>query len=173
MNVHLQLAVVFAKLGLLSFGGSGAIVAQMQQEVVGRGWLTQARFADAYAVSLLGLGPGGFLPIPVGYQIAGVSGAGVAFLGFVSPTIAMALGFAIAWKQVGQTPWAQAAKTAVTPIVIGLLLASVFVLGREAVSNGSTALIALAALVIMQRTTLPVFLIPIGAAVIGAFVLRP
>ena len=50
MDAVAQVFLLFAKLGLLSVGGGNAILAELQRESVGRGWLTHAQFTEAFAI---------------------------------------------------------------------------------------------------------------------------
>ena len=48
----LALMAVFAPLSLLSFGGGQSTIPEMQRQTVAlHGWLTDAQFADIYAIS--------------------------------------------------------------------------------------------------------------------------
>jgi chromate transporter len=69
-----EVFLVFAKLGLLSVGGGTSMLAEMQREAVGRGWLTQSQFVEAYAIGQMTPGPGSLFVVPMGYQAAGISG---------------------------------------------------------------------------------------------------
>lgn len=50
MNVLIELAAVFLRLGLLAFGGSTAILPEMERQVVEQhAWLTRTQFLDGFA----------------------------------------------------------------------------------------------------------------------------
>ena len=55
--IYLHLFTVFFKIGLFSFGGGLAIIAVIQQEVVGRGWLSTEEYAQIVTISQITPGP--------------------------------------------------------------------------------------------------------------------
>jgi chromate transporter len=70
----LQVFLVFARLGLLSWGGGQVVLTEMQRETVAHGWLTEAQFLEAYAIGQMTPGPGALYIVPMGYQAAGFPG---------------------------------------------------------------------------------------------------
>ena len=74
-----ELAVVFAKLGALAFGGPAAHIAQIELEVVQRRqWLSREKLLDLLGVSNLIPGPNSTeLTIHIGLEQAGWRGAGL------------------------------------------------------------------------------------------------
>ena len=72
----------FFKIGLFTLGGGLAIVSLVQQEMLARGWLTNAEFLDILGIAQMTPGPIG-VPIGVntatfvGYRVAALQGAGV------------------------------------------------------------------------------------------------
>ena len=47
----------FFKIGLFTLGGGLAIISLVQQEMVGRGWLTNAQFMDILGIAQMTPGP--------------------------------------------------------------------------------------------------------------------
>jgi chromate transporter len=154
-EVVLQVFFLFAKLGLLSFGGGTAILLEMQREAVGRGWLTEAQFVEAYAIGQMTPGPGTLFVVPIGYQAAGVAGAVAAALGFFVPTGAIALAAILAWSKLRHSPWPSAVRDALLPVAIGLSLASAYSMGRTGLTEPGTMLVAAGSLLLLWRTTAP------------------
>jgi chromate transporter len=68
-----EIARVFSRLGLISFGGPAAHVALMEEELVRRRrWLTRERFLDLLGAANLIPGPNSTeLAIHIGYERAG------------------------------------------------------------------------------------------------------
>ena len=172
-DIYVQLGLLFAKLGLLSVGGSSAILADMANELVGRGWLSQREVAQAYAISQLAPGPGGFAPVVLGYAVAGLPGACVAYLSFLVPTVILALVLIESWQRLRTRRWAILFRVAITPIVLGLLSASVLTVARPVLQDPVSIGLGAGALLAIQRTRVPTPLVALGAAVIGAALLRP
>ena len=101
MHVVIQLAFtlfhVFFKIGLFTLGGGLAIISLVQQEMLGRGWLTNAEFMDILGIAQMTPGPIGVNTATfVGYKVAALHGAGtwaalavafVATASVVSPSV--------------------------------------------------------------------------------------
>ena len=68
----------FFKIGLFTLGGGLAIVSLVQQEMLSRGWLTNAEFLDILGIAQMTPGPIGVNTATfVGYRVAALQGAGV------------------------------------------------------------------------------------------------
>ena len=167
-NIYIQLALVFAKLGLLSIGGTPAVLAQMGREVAARGWMGRDEFVRDYALSQVVPGPAGLAPALLGSDVAGPVGGLVAWLAFSLPTLLLALLAACWWGRIRQRPWPAAAKAALTPIVIGLSATALLTLMGPVAADWRADLLALAAFGLVERSRLPVALVPLSAAVVGA-----
>jgi chromate transporter len=168
-NVYLQLALVFGKLGLLSLGGNGAVVAEVSREMAVHGWMSQEQFVRNYALSQLAPGPGGFAPITLGYHVAGYAGAIVAWTAYVLPTVVLALLAVAVWHRVRHLAWPTAMRAALTPIVLGLSAASLVALGRPMATDWRADALAVATLLLVQRTSVPVAVVPLASAALGAW----
>ncbi len=65
----------FFKIGLFTLGGGLAIITLVQQEMAGRGWLTNAQFMDILGIAQMTPGPIGVNTATfVGYRIAEMQG---------------------------------------------------------------------------------------------------
>jgi chromate transporter len=83
MNL-LNLAWVFFRIGIVSFGGGWTIVGIIKNEIVSRGWLTDVAFSDLMAISQVTPGPVALNAATlVGFRLFGVLGAAVATLSVV------------------------------------------------------------------------------------------
>ena len=70
----IALAVVFAPLSLLSFGGGNAVIADIAQQAIAvQGWTSEREFADLFALSRAAPGPGSMLAALIGWKAAGHS----------------------------------------------------------------------------------------------------
>ena len=68
----------FFKIGLFTLGGGLAIVSLVQQEMLARGWLTNAEFLDILGIAQMTPGPIGVNTATfVGYRVAALQGADV------------------------------------------------------------------------------------------------
>jgi hypothetical protein len=95
----LALIMVFSPISLLSFGGGQATIPEMQRQTVAiHGWLTDAQFADVYAISRSAPGPSTLIVALIGWQVSGFLGAVVATLAVFVPS-SILMFFASAWWQ--------------------------------------------------------------------------
>jgi chromate transporter len=177
-----RLAVVFAILSLLGFGGGSAIIPQMHTDVVeGFHWITSAEFARYYALGRLAPGPTTTMAALVGYRVAGFLGATVAALAVFVPAGIVVFILGRLWERMRAHPWRDPFARGIAPVVLGLVWASVWTIGRGAIDpsilHGGyagvvTALIAVLAAVLMLRTEWNQSLMILVAGVVGALVLR-
>ena len=91
--------LVFFKIGLFTLGGGLAIISLVQQEMLGRGWLTNAEFLDVLGIAQMTPGPIGVNTATfVGYRVAALHGAGiwtalvVSFVATLSVTLPSVIG---------------------------------------------------------------------------------
>ena len=78
IGLLVQLFVTFFFIGLLNFGGGGAMLSLIQGQVVtAHGWISQTEFSDIVAISQSTPGPIGInCATYVGYQVMGNAGFG-------------------------------------------------------------------------------------------------
>lgn len=168
-----RLAGLFTVLSLLGFGGGGAIIPQMHNDVVNHyHWITSADFARFYALGRLAPGPTTTMAALVGYRVAGFSGAAVAAVAVFVPAAIVVYVLGRVWERMQTHPWREPFARGIAPVVLGLIWASVWTIGRGAVDGWVTVVIALVAVVLMLKTELNQSLMILIAGVIGAVVLR-
>ena len=69
------LAWTFGLLSLFAIGGAASAIPEMHRIAVDlHHWMTDAQFADAFAISQLSPGPNILIVTLIGYQVAGVAG---------------------------------------------------------------------------------------------------
>lgn len=177
--------IVFSRVALFSWGGGPASMGLMQRETVAAGWVTPEEFADALAV-------GNALPGPiapqvsafVGYKLAGLPGAIAGATGTVLPTTLLMLVMVVFFFGIKDSPTVAAMLKAVRPVVVGLLLWTVYTMAYSVFSvskvgwgdglfqNWDKVLIAIVAFALLTATEInPVFLVII-AAIFGFAVYR-
>jgi len=69
--IYLKLIVAYLKIGLFGFGGGYAMLALVEREVVGHGWISPQMFTDIVAISQM-------TPGPIGINSA-------TYIGYVAP----------------------------------------------------------------------------------------
>ena len=71
MTIYLRLIWAYLKIGLFGFGGGYAMLALIEREIVGPGWITEQTFTDIVAISQM-------TPGPIGINSA-------TYIGYVAP----------------------------------------------------------------------------------------
>lgn len=163
-----ELATTFLHLGATAFGGPAAHIALMEQELVTRrGWLERQEFLDLIGATNLIPGPNSTeLAIHIGERRAGIPGLITAGVCFILPAMLMVLALAWAYVHYNNLPQVGWILTGVQPIIIAIIANALWKLGRTAIKSLFTALVALAAGVLVAlgiNEVLVIFL----AAVVG------
>jgi chromate transporter len=173
-HVLLQVLLFFTKAGAFVFGSGLAIVPFLQQGVVhDMGWLTQHQFLDAVAVALITPGPVVITVAFIGYLVAGVAGATVAAVGIFLPVYLFTIVPAPWFRRHRDNPQLRAFAAGATAAASGAIAGAVFVLGRGAISDVTTACIALSGLVLLVRFRISEPLLVVGAGLAGLALSRP
>lgn len=120
-----ELALVFVPLSLLSFGGSNAVVADIEHQTVAvHQWMTGREFADFFALTRAAPGPGSMLTALIGWRVAGFAGAVVATASFYLPAAVLVYALARVWGRWRGRRWHGAVERGLAPVAAGLLLSS-------------------------------------------------
>src|SRR5438094_4205573 len=147
-----QVGVFFAEAGAFVFGSGLAIVPFLYGAVVNEHhWLNERQFIDAVAVAMITPGPVVITVGFIGYLIAGLPGAVVAALGTFFPCYLFTIIPAPYFRKHGKRPGIVAFVDGVTAAAIGAIAGAVFVLGRRSIIDVPTALLAVAALLVLWR----------------------
>ena len=119
---------IFARIGLLSFGGPAAQIALMHRELVDRHkWLTEAQFLNALGFCMLLPGPEAMqLATYSGWRLRGTLGGLLAGMLFVLPGAIVVLALSITYAAYGDVPLMESlflgVKAAVLVVVVEALL---------------------------------------------------
>ena len=167
-NVLLQLGVFFFKAGAFTFGSGLAIVPFLQQGVVHDfGWLSEREFLDAVAMGMITPGPVVITAVFVGYLVAGLPGASVAGIGVFLPPFLMVVLFAPWIIRYRKHPIVVGFTKGATAAAAGAIVGAGAVIGTQVIVDIATALIFIAALLVLWRTAVSEPLLVGGAAIIG------
>ena len=164
----LALFAHFVVLSLLAVGGAITTAPDMHRFVVGEHhWITDAQFSASIAIAQAAPGPNVLFVAVIGWNVAGPLGALATMSGTLLPSTVLTL-FATRWgSRRSETRGMRAFTAGLTPLTIGLLVATGWLLARPYV-DGARAMGALAlmgiSIVVMMRTRLsPMWLVGLGA----------
>jgi chromate transporter len=131
MNIILELAHSFLKVGLFGFGGGFAMIPLMQSAAVFKnGWLTASQFAAAIAMGQVTPGPVAISATFIGYKVAGLPGAFVATVAIFAPSLIIMVLLEKFYLKIRGTELTQAFMHGVLPVVVALILHAAISLGR-------------------------------------------
>jgi chromate transporter len=158
----------FAKAGLFVFGSGLAIVPFLRGTVVTElHWLTERQFLDAVAVAMITPGPVVITVAFIGHLVAGPLGAAAAALGVFLPVLLVVIIAAPLLRRYGQRPGLKSLVQGITAGAAGAIAGSVVVLGRGAIRDLPTAIIAISTLLLVWKTKVPEPLLVLLAAIAG------
>ncbi len=147
-----SLTLVFLRAGGLLFGGGYVLIPLIQDSVTKQhGWLTQQQFLDGVALGQATPGPIIITATFVGYAAGGLAGAIVATVAVFAPAFVFAIGAGTFLERVRSWNMATAFLKGVAPAVVGTIAAVSAQLGRDAITGGWTAAIAVAAFALAWR----------------------
>ncbi len=165
-----KLLLVFLKAGSVVFGSGYVLLAFLRGDLVERlGWLTESRLVDAVAIGQMTPGPVFTTATFVGYVLHGTSGAVVATLGIFLPSFILVAVSGPFIPRLRRSAIAGAFLDGVNVASLALMAAVSFQLGRAAVIDVPTALIALGSLVLLLRFRVNSTWLVLGGAVVGLF----
>lgn len=164
-----EAARVWAKIGLLSFGGPAGQIALMHRELVDRRrWISEARFLHALNYCMLLPGPEATqLAIYIGWLLNRTLGGLIAGVLFVLPGFLAILALSVTYVLYGQVPWVLAVFAGLKAAVLAVVIEAVVRIGRKALRNATMVAIAALAFLAIYFLRMPFPLIVLGAGVWG------
>lgn len=135
MNVRnlIHILTLFSSLSLLSIGGGNTVLPEMHLKAVkDYGWMTDAQFADVFAISQAAPGPSILIVTLVGYKAAGIVGAILATVAMMAPAGILVYLVARVWESAKDSAIRHAIEKGFAPLTVGLVLASGYVMSRTA-----------------------------------------
>ena len=163
-----KLFTFFLKAGSLTFGSGLVIVPFLEKGLVQQtGWLNEREFLVAVAMGMISPGPVVITATFVGYLVAGYWGAVVATIGIFLPSFLLILIAAPILMRYRTNPNVQGFIRGAYAAAIGTILGASVLLGRIAIGDWLTALVALVSLVVLFRWKVSNPLLVAAAAIIG------
>src|ERR1700746_2437908 len=158
------------KLGWISFGGTAAHVAIMQDELVEKKrWISNGRFLHALSHCIILPGPEAQqLAIYIGWKLHGKRGGIVAGTLFVLPSMFILLALSVIYVRFGSLPWITAMFNGLKPVVIALVIVALQKVARRAVRGpiqGAVAVATFAAMFFFEASLLVVMLSAIALGI--------
>lgn len=169
-----QLTRVFARIGLMSFGGPAAQIAVMHRELVEeRPWLSEDQFLRALSFCMLLPGPEAMqLCTYAGWRLRGVIGGLIAGLLFVLPGAMVMLGLALAYVRWGTLPGVEAAFLGVKTTVVIVVLQALVKLSKKTLHQADRWVIAALSFAALYLLQAPFPVVIALAAIYGALTAR-
>jgi chromate transporter len=163
-----RLFLTFLKIGSVLYGSGYVLLAFLRNDFVVRyGWLTEQQLLDAVAVGQFTPGPLFTTATFVGYLAGGLPGALLATIGIFLPAFALVAAVNPLVPRLRRSPLMAGLLDGVNVAAIGLMAAVTWELGRAAVVDWLTALLAVATAVLLIRFKVNSAWLVLGGALVG------
>jgi len=166
-----RLFLQFLKFGAVVYGSGYVLFAFLRGDLVDRlDWLTEQQLVDALAIGQLTPGPVFTTATFIGYLLGGTSGALLATLGIFLPGFAFVALLQPLVRRMRRSAWAGDLLDGVNIGAVGLMAGVTWQLGRQAIVDLPTALLAFAAMVILFRFSINSGWLVLAGAALGVVV---
>ena len=166
MKVYLELFWIFFKIGAFTLGGGYAMVPLIQDEIVAKkNWIEEEEFIKLLALAQSS--PGALavnISVFVGYKIKRMLGVLVTVVASTLPSFIVILLIASLFSNIQDNVYVIKAFKAIRPMVVALIAASVYTIGKSAKINRKTVWIVLLVAAMVAFLKVP----PIAMIVLGA-----
>jgi chromate transporter len=161
------LALIFAQLSLIAFGGGNTTLPEMHRQVVDvHHWMTGADFAALYALAQAAPGPNMMVAPLIGWQVAGFAGMLVTTVAIFGPSSIVTMIALRLWRRSKDKPWRAAVQAGLVPISVGLVAASAIIIARAVDHDWIfVAITAVSTALLLRFRIHPLWMLALGAAV--------
>lgn len=144
---------VFSYLSLLTVGGGLAAFPALKSLTVDTyHWLTFPELLHFYSLGQLAPGPNMMMVASVGMKVAGPLGALTALVCFLTPTSVATFAVGRLWDRLQHWRWRPAIQHGLGSVSVGLVAAGCIIMGKGAINNTATAVIALLSFILLLRS---------------------
>ncbi len=170
MKFHIELFMVFFRIGLFTLGGGYAMLPLIEREIIDRKkWIESEEFLNVLAIAQSLPGPIAVNTATfVGYKLRGVSGCLAAVLGTVMPSFLCMILIALFFVGIKDNATVAAVFTGIRPAVAALIAASAWSLWQKAKMTRLTGGLAIAAALCVWLAGLSPAWIVLAVALAGA-----
>jgi chromate transporter len=161
------LALIFAQLSVVAFGGGNTTLPEMHRQVVDvHHWMTGADFAALYALAQAAPGPNMMVAPLIGWQVAGLAGMLVTTFAIFGPSSILTIIALRLWRRFRDKPWRAAVQAGLVPISVGLVAASATVIARTVDHDWIfVAITAVSTALLLRFRIHPLWMLAMGAAI--------
>ncbi len=169
-----ELVTVFAKIGVMSFGGPAGQIALMHRMIVDeKKWLDEPRYLNALNFCMLLPGPEAMqLATYIGWLTHGIKGGLVSGLLFVMPGAVILIGLSALYFFAGDVPLIEGLLFGLKAAVVALVLEALIRVSKRALKSWQHIALAVAAFFAIAVFKLPFPLVVLAAAIFGFFVFK-
>ena len=166
-----QLVLGFGAISLVSVGGGIAVLPEMHRLVVEvHGWMTDADFAQRFALAQAAPGPNVLVVGLFGWHVGGILGMLTATVAMTLPTSILAFGFSRLRTRLAGRLWLRVTERGLVPIAVGLIAASGLILAQGTATGWLPAVLTACSTLFVWRTDYsPLWVLGAGALVGLAF----
>ncbi len=166
-----EASALWARIGLMSFGGPAGQIALMQRLIVDeKRWIDQKQFLHALSFCMLLPGPEAQqLATYCGWLLNGWRGGVIAGTLFLLPGLVLILALSALYVSFGESGWMAAIFFGLKCAVVAIVAEALIRLSRRALLKRADALIAASAFVALFVFNLPFPLVVLAAGILGYF----
>lgn len=163
-----KLALVFLKVGALTYGSGYVIVGALQQEIVQNyGWLTAKEFIDGIAFGNITPGPVVITSTFIGYMTSGIPGSIVATSAIFLPTFIFVILIAGRIKKFEKNFYLQSFLKGINAAAIGAILATAVFLSKDSIVDVPGIVLFVSSLIVLFFARLKTLYLIIIGGILG------
>ena len=126
--IYFELFYTFFLIGLFTFGGGYAMIPMIEEQIVGKGWMSDAQLSDFIAISETTPGPFAInVSTFVGSQTGGILGAICSTIGVILPSFIIIILVALILSKFLKNRFVKGALGGVKPVIVALISATAII----------------------------------------------